>query len=67
METAIPQWEYKEHGGWKQMSPHVNDMLNNFNGEAVAIEVEHSTNVRRVYDINALRQHRQYHEQESNS
>ena len=40
---------------------------NKFNGEAVAIGVEHSTNVRRVYDIDAKRQHRQYYEQESDT
>ena len=67
METAIPQWEYKGYGGWKPMSPQVNDMLNKFNGEAVAIGVEHCTNVRRVYDIDAKRQHRQYYEQESDT
>ena len=49
------------------MSPQVNDMLNKFNGEAVAIAVEHCTTVRRVYDIDAKRQHRQYYEQESDT
>ena len=65
VETAKPQWEFKEHGGWKAMSPQVNGILLNFQGEAVAILVEHCTNVRRVYDIDPKRQHRQYYEQES--
>ena len=64
METAKPQWEYKEHGGWKAMSPQVNGILLNFQGEAVAIPVEHCVNVRRVYDdIDTKRQHRQYYDE----
>ena len=68
METAIPQWEYKEHGGWKAMSPQVNGILRNFQGEAVAIPVEHCVNVRRVYDdIGTKRQHRQYYDEEESN
>ena len=67
MEFAEPRWEFFEHGGWKPMSPQINAALLNFKGEAVAIPIEHCVNVRRVYDIIAKRQYRQYYEEESNT
>jgi len=47
------------------MSPHVNAALLNFVGEALAIPIEGCVNERRVYDILAKMQHRQWYNVET--
>ena len=65
-ENLQPCWEFQEYHAWKPMSPHVNAVLLNFVGEAVAIQIEERPRQRRLYDILAKMQHRQWYSDEAN-